>query len=141
MIHTAALLERCEKQALLARHARRVVELLDDTAVVPGDAPPPFQHGEQARLIMAEAEEELKTWTPSWEEHAGAQRHMHAPEATETGGYSDGQMMQSPTQTSAIQQAPTEDELYAYDEQGSLQPSQNTVTAGVPPAAQTATEA
>ena len=36
----AAVIERSEKQAIIARHARRMLNLLDDTPVVPGDTRP-----------------------------------------------------------------------------------------------------
>ena len=71
LIHTSALIERSEKQALLARHARRVLALLDDTPIVPGEAHPPFEGIEQARHILLEAEEELRAWKPSFDEDGG----------------------------------------------------------------------
>ena len=33
----AATIERAEKQIILAKHGRRMLNLLDDTPVVPGD--------------------------------------------------------------------------------------------------------
>lgn len=52
---------------MLARHGRRLLNLLDDTPVVPGDARPPFAHGHQARQILNDAEEDLREWTPRLE--------------------------------------------------------------------------
>ena len=52
---------------MLARHARRLVSLLDDTPVVPGDARPAFENSAQARQILNDAEEDLRDWTPSIE--------------------------------------------------------------------------
>jgi hypothetical protein len=71
LIHTSALIERCEKQALLARHARRVLALLDDTPIVPGEAHHRFGGAEQARNILLEAEEDLRAWKPGLDEDGG----------------------------------------------------------------------
>jgi hypothetical protein len=51
-MHFAATIERAEKQVILARHGRRLLNLLDDTPVVPGDARPAFEHADQARQIL-----------------------------------------------------------------------------------------
>ncbi|GLA30215.1 hypothetical protein AnigIFM63326_008416 [Aspergillus niger] len=61
-IHTAAVIERNEKQILLARHARRVLELLDDTPVVPGDSPHEYDRTSSTRQILEEAENDLRSW-------------------------------------------------------------------------------
>lgn len=66
-IHFAAVIERAEKQMLLARHGRRLLNLLDDTPVVPGDTRPAFEHGQQARQVLNDAEEDLREWTPTLE--------------------------------------------------------------------------
>ncbi|KAL8743315.1 MAG: hypothetical protein Q9190_004328 [Brigantiaea leucoxantha] len=66
-VHSAAVIERAEKQTILARHMRRLLLLLDDTPVVPGDARPAFEHGAQARQILNDAEEDLREWQPSLE--------------------------------------------------------------------------
>jgi hypothetical protein len=66
-IFTAATIERAEKQAILARQARRLVNLLDDTPVVPGDTRPAFADAEPAREVLNDAEEELRGWTNSTE--------------------------------------------------------------------------
>jgi hypothetical protein len=71
-IHVAALLERSEKQALLAKQSQRILALLDDTPIVPGEAPRPFTGAEQCRAILNDAEAELREWTPSWEPHAAS---------------------------------------------------------------------
>ena len=63
----AATIERAEKQIMLARHGRRLLNLLDDTPVVPGDTRPAFEHGAQARQILNDAEEDLREWTPNLE--------------------------------------------------------------------------
>ncbi|KAL8908401.1 MAG: hypothetical protein Q9207_000820 [Kuettlingeria erythrocarpa] len=64
-IHSAAVIERAEKQIMLARHMRRLLQLLDDTPVVPGDVRPAFEHSAQARQILNDAEEDLREWQPS----------------------------------------------------------------------------
>ncbi|GLB02276.1 hypothetical protein AtubIFM57258_003618 [Aspergillus tubingensis] len=61
-IHTAAVIERNEKQILLARHARRVLEQLDDTPVVPGDSPREYDRTSSTRQILEEAENDLRSW-------------------------------------------------------------------------------
>jgi hypothetical protein len=58
----AAVIERAEKQIILARHGRRVLNLLDDTPVVPGDIRPAYEHTNQARQILNDAEDDLKDW-------------------------------------------------------------------------------
>ncbi|KAK4990978.1 hypothetical protein LTR66_006660 [Elasticomyces elasticus] len=63
-LHLAAVIERAEKQASLARHARGLVNLLDDTPIVPGDAHRPFQEAEAAREILNRAEDDLRRWEP-----------------------------------------------------------------------------
>ncbi|KAG8629182.1 hypothetical protein KVT40_003047 [Elsinoe batatas] len=65
-IHTAAIIERAEKQILLAKNARDLLELLDDTPVVPGDEARSFEHGNEAREVLNTAEEQLRHWSPSW---------------------------------------------------------------------------
>ncbi|KAK0514972.1 hypothetical protein JMJ35_002351 [Cladonia borealis] len=66
-MHFAATIERAEKQIMLARHGRRLLNLLDDTPVVPGDTRPAFEHGSQARQILNDAEEDLRDWAPNLE--------------------------------------------------------------------------
>jgi hypothetical protein len=68
-IHLAAVLERSEKQALLARQSQRLLALLDDTPIVPGEAPRPFLGTEQGRSILNDAEADLRDWAPSWDSH------------------------------------------------------------------------
>lgn len=66
-MHFAATIERAEKQAMLARHGRRLLNLLDDTPVVPGDTRPAFEHAAQAHQILSDAEEDLRDWQPNLE--------------------------------------------------------------------------
>lgn len=64
-VHTAALIERAEKQIILAQHARRLVSLLDDTPIVPGDTVRPYEQGIAARDILNDAETDLRAWEAS----------------------------------------------------------------------------
>jgi len=64
----AATIERAEKQIILARHGRRLLNLLDDTPVVPGDIRPAWEHTNQARQILNDAEDDLKDWQPELED-------------------------------------------------------------------------
>ncbi|KAK1754847.1 Eisosome component PIL1/LSP1 [Echria macrotheca] len=57
-----ATIERAEKQVILARHGLRLLQLLDDTPVVPGDERTPYRHGAQARQILNDAEDDLREW-------------------------------------------------------------------------------
>lgn len=60
----AATIERAEKQIILAKHGRRLLNLLDDTPVVPGDTRPAYPHSAQARQILNDAEDDLRDWQP-----------------------------------------------------------------------------
>jgi hypothetical protein len=62
-----AILERSEKQAILAKHARRLLELLDDTPVVPGSDRPAYENERAAKEVLLDAEEELGKWSPSYD--------------------------------------------------------------------------
>lgn len=57
-----ATIERAEKQIILARHGRRLMHLLDDSPIVPGEQPPAYLHGAQARQILNDAEDDLREW-------------------------------------------------------------------------------
>lgn len=57
-----ATIERADKQLILARHGLRLLTLLDDTPVVPGDARPHYPHAAQARQILNDAEDDLREW-------------------------------------------------------------------------------
>ncbi|KAL1966893.1 hypothetical protein VTN77DRAFT_3637 [Rasamsonia byssochlamydoides] len=61
-LHLAATIERAEKQIILARHARRLLRLLDDTPVVPGDQKQPYDKANEARQILDDAESDLRAW-------------------------------------------------------------------------------
>ncbi|KAF3484385.1 sphingolipid long chain base-responsive protein PIL1 [Arthroderma uncinatum] len=61
-MHLASTIERAEKQAQLARHGRRLLALIDDTPVVPGEGRGQFDQTEESRQIMEDAESDLKSW-------------------------------------------------------------------------------
>jgi len=64
----AATIERAEKQIILARHGRRLLNLIDDTPVVPGDMRAPYEYTNQARQILNDAEDDLRDWQPELED-------------------------------------------------------------------------
>ena len=51
----------------MARQARRLINLVDDTPIVPGNSHPAFDGNETARLILNDTEEELKNWHATYE--------------------------------------------------------------------------
>ncbi|KAK5169134.1 uncharacterized protein LTR77_006443 [Saxophila tyrrhenica] len=71
-LRTAAIIERAEKQIILATQARRVLNLLDDTPIVPGEERQLFAGSSQAQNILNDAETALRGWSPSLE---GVQMH------------------------------------------------------------------
>ena len=84
----------------MARHGRRLLNLLDDTPVVPGDIRPAYEHTNQARQILNDAEDDLKDWQPELEDvpssaelnnnlmpSSASQRHPNV-EGSVTGGES-----------------------------------------------------
>ncbi len=62
--HMAAIIERSEKSIILAEHGRRLLEFLDDTPVVPGDAPAAYMHERHAKQILLDCETELQSYRP-----------------------------------------------------------------------------
>jgi len=62
-----ATIERAEKQIILAKHGRRLLQLLDDKPMVPGEDRQAYDGGSQARQILNDAEEDLKDWQPEAE--------------------------------------------------------------------------
>jgi hypothetical protein len=59
-----AVVERSEKQHILAGHARRLLDLLDDSPVVPGAERATYDNERAAKEILLDAEEELGKWQP-----------------------------------------------------------------------------
>jgi hypothetical protein len=89
----AATIERAEKQIILARHGRRILTLLDDTPVVPGDVRPAYEHTNQARQILNDAEDDLKDWTPDLEDvpsHADLEPNLMPTQRQQTSSSATG---------------------------------------------------
>lgn len=90
------MVERAEKQIILAKHARRLLNYVDDTPVVPGDARQAYEHEMDARAVLEDAETDLRNWRPSLEPIAssaeqevpvhgnGAPEHVHADVESES---------------------------------------------------------
>ncbi|MCJ1326649.1 hypothetical protein MMC10_003314 [Thelotrema lepadinum] len=114
-IHFAAVIERAEKQVILARHGRRLLNLLDDTPVVPGDTRPPFEGAAQARQVLNDAEEDLREWQPSLEEvqmqSTGMGNNMMPPDAGP--GVVSPEQIQSPVSASGEKTAAEGEHLAA----------------------------
>ena len=66
-VHTAAIIERAEKQIILATQARRLINMLDDTPIIPGEERSGFPNAEQARDVLNDAENALRQWNASVE--------------------------------------------------------------------------
>ncbi|KAJ5703620.1 hypothetical protein N7493_011545, partial [Penicillium malachiteum] len=77
-IHTAAVIERAEKQIILARHARRLLNFIDDTPVVPGDTRQAYDHELDARQVLEDAEADLRAWQPSLDPILSSESHVDA---------------------------------------------------------------
>ncbi|KKY34104.1 putative sphingolipid long chain base-responsive protein lsp1 [Diaporthe ampelina] len=74
-----ATIERAEKQIILARHGRRLLQLLEGGAVVPGDERQPYTHSAQARQILNDAEDDLRDWQADPEDqYLGSHQHEMA---------------------------------------------------------------
>ncbi|KAI1430053.1 Eisosome component PIL1-domain-containing protein [Xylaria sp. FL1777] len=57
-----AVIERAEKQIILAKHGKRLLSLLDDSPVTPGDPRKVYEQGSAARQVLNDAEDDLKSW-------------------------------------------------------------------------------
>lgn len=87
-VHLAAVIERAEKQTILARHARRLLNYVDDSPVVPGDARQAYEHEHEARQILEDAENDLRGWEPTVEpiiSAAGQESPSHINEINQPG--------------------------------------------------------
>ncbi|KAI3395404.1 hypothetical protein diail_1333, partial [Diaporthe ilicicola] len=86
----------------LARHGRRLLQLLDDPAVVPGDERQPYTHGAQARQILNDAEDDIREWQPEPEDQQLGSPHQH-----ETAhGQKEPVQLESPTMSSGGELSP-----------------------------------
>lgn len=62
-IHTAAVIERAEKQIILAQQARRLINMLDDTPIVPGEDRVAFTGADEGKEVLNDAETGLRGWS------------------------------------------------------------------------------
>ncbi|KAF3016199.1 hypothetical protein E8E14_011093 [Neopestalotiopsis sp. 37M] len=76
-IEFAAVIERAERQIILAKHGRRLLSLLDDSPMTPGDAQREYKSGSEARQILNDAEDDLRNWEP----HPDNEAFHDAPDA------------------------------------------------------------
>jgi len=74
----AATIERAEKQIILAKHARRLLNLVDDTPIVPGDTHPAFSEMETARQVLNDAESDLQQYRLEVEPVTSSAGHLGA---------------------------------------------------------------
>lgn len=100
-----ATIERAEKQIILAKHGRRLLSLLDDSPVVPGDTRVAYEHAAQARQILNDAEDDLREWQPESESFIDRPRakveSKEEPELYEPGSVTTGDV-RAPEATGAL---------------------------------------
>jgi len=58
-----ALKEHAEKLALIAGYGKHLLELLDDSAVTPGETRPAYDGYEDSKQIIVDCENALMDWT------------------------------------------------------------------------------
>lgn len=71
------MIERAEKQIILARHARRLLNFVDDSPVVPGDTRHAYEHEQEARQVLEDAENDLRAYRLSLEPVITAEQETH----------------------------------------------------------------
>ncbi|OGM50406.1 sphingolipid long chain base-responsive protein PIL1 [Aspergillus bombycis] len=76
-IHLAAVIERGEKQILLARHARRLLGILDDSPVIPGEPRKDYDRGDEASQLIQDAERGLRSWESTTVPIPTSAGHLH----------------------------------------------------------------
>jgi hypothetical protein len=107
-----ATIERAEKQIILAKHGRRLLSLLDDSPVVPGDTRVPYEHGALARQILNDAEDDLREWQPESEHFDDKPRARveggEEPELYESGSIATGEV-RAPEATGTLSTADTKE--------------------------------
>jgi hypothetical protein len=57
-----ALREHCEKVAIIAGYGKHLLELIDDTAVTPGETRPAYDGYEASKAIIQDCEDALTNW-------------------------------------------------------------------------------
>ncbi|KAM0819769.1 putative Eisosome component PIL1-domain-containing protein [Seiridium cardinale] len=78
----AAVIERAERQIILAKHGRRLLSLLDDSPITPGDAQRQYVHGNEARQVLNDAEDDLRKWELNLEDEPFHDAQADAVETT-----------------------------------------------------------
>ncbi|KAI9727341.1 MAG: hypothetical protein M1828_006961 [Chrysothrix sp. TS-e1954] len=133
--HFAATIERAEKQIMLAKHARRLLHLVDDTPIVPGDTHPAFEHEAQAHEVLNDAEVDLRSWQPSHEpipsnagnlssnampglgpesETVTSPQHMEAPGSTAPASTTEGSIADTNRMGTSTTESDVKDQATAY---------------------------
>ncbi len=119
-LHFAATIERAEKQIILAKYGRRLLNYLDDAPVVPGDERQPFPHANDARQVLNDAEQELQSWQPNLEPvHSSAgslgtnlmpteeRENLRSPTSLKSSEFEDATTLHHPEDTNATAVEPT----------------------------------
>ena len=104
---------------MLARHGRRLLNLLDDSPVVPGDTHPAFAHAAQARQVLTDAEEDLRDWTPNLEPITSSANEMNpslmphqaGTAATSVSGQEEGPLPAAEGSTAGTVESPARRDL------------------------------
>ena len=83
---------------MLAKQARRVLNLLDDTPTVPGEERQPFEGSSEAQHILNDAETSLRGWSASHEPIHMSSTGMGS-NAMPGSGSTAGESIESPSST------------------------------------------
>lgn len=102
-----------------------MLNLLDDTPVIPGDTRPPFEHGNQARQILNDAEEDLRDWRFEADD-VPISNHMLDPNLMPTGG-SGGIADASYEEEETLQTIPRTNETQSRSQGGTYLPHGTTL--------------
>ncbi|KAI6382762.1 hypothetical protein MCOR25_000571 [Pyricularia grisea] len=111
-----ATIERAEKQIILARHGRRLLELLDEEAVVPGAAIPDYHGAADSRQIVCDCEDDLGNWRPDYclesEQASSSTPAMSETNGTNGTNGNKNEVMpaQVPTTAAEAEQSPVTDQ-------------------------------
>jgi hypothetical protein len=103
----AATIERAEKQIILAKHGRRLLSLLDDSPVVPGDTRPEYPHAQQARQILNDAEDDLREWQPESEDYPRTPPETVSPASSPGARVKDKEASPATDKRQAVAQLPS----------------------------------
>lgn len=121
-LHTAAVIERAEKQILLAQQARRLINFLDDTPIVPGEERTPYTSSEHARQVLNDAEDGLRAWNSSVEPIASSKGSLASNAMPGQGRLSSASEIQPPATEGLSDQQRVEAMERAQEEAGVAEP-------------------